>query len=97
VLIASDLAELHFDQLEGFSLPSGSRWAFRQRANRSEVLIDTVRRFKGLEAGVVCLWGFDAMDAERNREIIYVGTSRAKSRLYLVGSDEACDGIECVT
>ena len=55
--------------------------------------VDTVARFKGLERAVVILWAFDGCDAERDRETLYVGMSRAKSVLYLCGSREACDRV----
>jgi superfamily I DNA and RNA helicase len=55
--------------------------------------LETVRRFKGLEADVVFLWGVDALPTSDRREILYVGISRAKSRLTLVGTGEACRGL----
>lgn len=47
--------------------------------------VDTVARFKGLERAVIILWGFDGISVEEHRETFYVGMSRAKSVLYLVG------------
>jgi hypothetical protein len=55
--------------------------------------VDTVARFKGLERAVVILWAFDGCDADRDRETLYVGMSRAKSVLFVCGSREACDRI----
>lgn len=54
------------------------------------VTVDTVRRFKGLERQVIILWGFDHANPETDREILYVGMSRATSALYLVGTQPAC-------
>lgn len=54
------------------------------------VLVETVRRFKGLEANIVFLWGIDELDPRSHREILYTGQSRAKSRLYLVGNKHSC-------
>lgn len=55
------------------------------------VRVDTVRRFKGLEADVVFLWGIDALPHAEEQEMFYVGLSRAKSRLTVVGSRASCD------
>jgi superfamily I DNA and RNA helicase len=52
--------------------------------------MDTVHRYKGLEAAVLFLWGLDELDPRNDREIIYVAFSRAKSRLYLVGREVSC-------
>ena len=52
--------------------------------------MDTVRRFKGLEASVVILWGLDGVDWERSEELLYVGMSRAKSLLVVVGTSANC-------
>ena len=56
--------------------------------------MDTVRRFKGLEASVVILWGLDGVDWERSEELLYVGMSRAKSLLVVVGTSANCAMIE---
>jgi hypothetical protein len=52
--------------------------------------VDTVARFKGLERAVTIVWEFGDCDLERDREILYVGLSRAKSLLYLCGPNEPC-------
>ena len=54
------------------------------------VLIDTIQRFKGLESPIVILWGLDTIDLSRNQELLYVGMSRAKSLLVIVGKPETC-------
>jgi superfamily I DNA/RNA helicase len=54
------------------------------------IRLETVKRFKGLEADVVFLWGIDSMPLGEQREVLYVGISRAKSRLTLVGTEEVC-------
>lgn len=54
------------------------------------VLVDTVSRFKGLEAAIVFLWGLQEVHPRIDRESLYVGFSRAKSRLYLVGAEQIC-------
>jgi DNA helicase IV len=53
------------------------------------VLVDTVKKFKGLEAQVVILWLAESLDELRDKETLYVGISRAKSRLFVVGREIA--------
>lgn len=59
----------------------GVHWAQERHRVDGVVLLDTVHRYKGLEAGIILLWGFDHLEPDTDREIIYVGLSRAKSRL----------------
>lgn len=51
--------------------------------------MDTVARFKGLEAQAVILWVDDDIVDESHLETMYVGTTRAKSLLNIVGSQKA--------
>jgi superfamily I DNA/RNA helicase len=53
-------------------------------------LIDTIQRFKGLESPIVFLCGLDAIDLSRRHELLYVGMSRAKSLLVIVGQTKTC-------
>lgn len=55
--------------------------------------VDTVARFKGLERAVIICWAFDSCDVDRDRETLYVGMSRAKSALFVCGTNEACDRV----
>ena len=57
---------------------------------KSTVLIDTIQRFKGLESPIVILWGLDTIDLSQRQELLYVGMSRAKSLLVIVGSAATC-------
>ncbi|MCD6051704.1 MAG: hypothetical protein K0Q55_3113 [Verrucomicrobia bacterium] len=50
------------------------------------VLVDTVARFKGLEAQVVLLWLGDEVVTDGMWETMYVGATRAKTLLIIVGS-----------
>ena len=50
-----------------------------------KVRVSTVRRFKGLEATAVILWGLNEVEEIFSTEISYVGISRAKSLCYIVG------------
>lgn len=57
-------------------------------------MMDPVRRFKGLEAPIVILWGIDGIDWERCDELLYVGMSRAKSLLVVVGTNASYAKVE---
>jgi len=53
-----------------------------QVAEPGKVLVDSVRRFKGLERPVIVLTGIDDLEPEDEKSRLYVGLSRA--RVYLV-------------
>ena len=90
VLICGEPKATFYDALQGRPLPRGSAWVVEGAAADAGVRLDTVRRFKGLEADVVFLWGLDALPSRDQDEILYVGISRAKSRLVVVGTSESC-------
>ena len=56
------------------------------------VVIDTVRRFKGLERPVILL-AFRSSDRLES-EYAYVGTSRASSHLVIAGEREVLDWLQ---
>jgi hypothetical protein len=62
---------------------------FEVHAQPKRVLVDTVARFKGLEAQAVIFWVGDEIINEENWETVYVGATRAKSLLNVVGSVKA--------
>jgi hypothetical protein len=64
---------------------AGITWAIEVHGRKRQVLIDTVARFKGLEAQAVVLWIGDELVNEEQWETIYVGATRAKSLLTIVG------------
>ena len=90
VLVCGEPKEQFYQAIERTPLPRGCRWVVEGAAADRGVRLETVRRFKGLEADIVYLWGADCLPARDQREMLYVGTSRAKSRLIVVGSEEAC-------
>lgn len=65
---------------------AGQAGKYRLSANPSgtAVLIESVWRFKGLERSVVIL--AEAEEIGNNRQSLYVGATRAKLRLSIVGS-----------
>lgn len=94
VLGASGGIRDFFPSLRREALPSGVTWVEKTHGGDSAILVDTVARFKGLESTVVFLWVGADVDAEVHRGLIYVGTSRAKGRLFLVGTAAACKVVE---
>ena len=53
----------------------------------------TVFKFKGMESHVVVLTDLDKLDTPRDRRRAYVGMSRAKYALYVLGAKDALDTI----
>jgi superfamily I DNA/RNA helicase len=60
-----------------------------------EVFVTTVRKFKGLERPVIVLAEIDSrMDTGQIEEIMYVGTSRAKTHLILLVSESIGEAVK---
>ena len=57
------------------------------------MLVDTVGRFKGLEAQAVILWLGDETVAAEEWKVVYVGTTCDKFLLYVVGSTRALSAL----
>lgn len=86
VLIARKPKAYVYGQLRANSIHGGVAWAIEDHRRTRSVLVDTVARYKGLEAQAVVLWlGDDVIDAEQ-WETVYVGATRAKSLLCVIGS-----------
>jgi hypothetical protein len=79
--------------LRALPLPKPARWAREARPSPGVVGLDTVQRFKGLEAAIVILWALSGLDHDQHREVFYVGMSRAKSVLFLVGTSTDCEAV----
>lgn len=73
---------------------AGVEWSFEVHGHSKKVLIDTVARFKGLEAQAVVLWVGDEIVEEKSWETAYVGVTRAKTLLAVVGSHKAVNAIK---
>lgn len=54
--------------------------------NQTSIIADTVRRFKGLESKVVIL--LLSSDLVRSEELLYVGLSRARTQLTVIGIEK---------
>ena len=57
------------------------------------LIVDTVNRFKGLEATILFMWGLDTIDLAKSKELLYVGFSRAKAFLIVVGNRATCNAL----
>ncbi len=94
VLVCGEPKADYYAALKGLPLPARGVWEFEGSAVSGNLRVDTVRRFKGLEADLVFLWGVDRIPSSEVRELLYVGTSRAKSHLTIVGTREACERVQ---
>ena len=83
-----------YAELRRLPLPKPARWLEEGVRSERTVLMDTVGRFKGLEASVVILWGLGGVDWESEEELLYVGMSRAKSLLVVVGTSATCASVQ---
>ncbi|MES2784723.1 MAG: AAA family ATPase [Pseudomonadota bacterium] len=92
VLLAKRPKQALYDLLSGHRLPGGVDWSFERRVPGT-ILVDTVARFKGLESAVVMLWPGDEVASAEQGEMVYVGTSRAKYLMHVVGTAKACAAI----
>lgn len=85
VLIGDNLNKYKkYEMLREFTLPNGTTWSIENGFKINNVLVDTVKRFKGLEADIVIVWGLPGFESNELREVLYVGSSRAKSELIIV-------------
>ena len=89
VLVGRRPKDLVYDLLRQRTEMSGVQWSFEAHGRNKYVLVDTISRFKGLEAQAIILWIGDYVDDESNVELLYVGTTRAKSLLNIVCSTSA--------
>ena len=61
-------------------------------AGQPGLTVDTIHRFKGLEADAVVVW-LDKVDGIEDRALAYVGMSRARALLLLVGPSAVKDAL----
>jgi hypothetical protein len=87
VLIAGRDKESSFHNLSSNADGHGIKVVFGNHGRRlNQILVDSVHRYKGLESNAVILWLGDQVLESNERELIYVGISRAKSLLTIVAS-----------
>jgi hypothetical protein len=92
VLLAKRPKAALYELLGRYRLPGKADWSFERRVPGT-ILVDTVARFKGLESPVVILWIGEEVTAAEEGDTVYVGTSRAKYLMHVVGSTKACAGL----
>src|SRR5262249_25271769 len=85
VIVPSCNHKMFYELLREKPLPKPMRWAIEDYNVSNAIRVDTAQRFKGLEAAIVYLWGADELDREKDKELLYVTLTRAKSRIFLVG------------
>lgn len=90
VLGATMSTRSFYEELRALPIGSGVSWAEETHRQAQTVLLESVARFKGLERALIFLWLDDDFDIKAHQELLYVGMSRAKSRLFLVSSTAAC-------
>ncbi len=93
VLVAKRPKRLPYELLTQRSAIVDVEWAFEVHGNAKCVLVDTVARFKGLEAQAVVLWIGDEVVEAKQWETVYVGATRAKTLLAIVGSKNALQAV----
>jgi hypothetical protein len=93
LILSNDQKTDYYEAIRHLPLPTPNKWLEEGWQTKETILLDTVARFKGLEAPIVFLWGLDGMSIEKNREQLYVGLSRAKSLLLVCGTPEICRAI----
>ena len=94
ILIADRVRRRQYQEaLNKFKLPKNRFWGGVDDRSSRCVTVETVARFKGLEAVVLVLWGLDLLANDERTETLYVGISRAKSVLYLCGSKSNCEAV----
>jgi len=95
VLVADALHKAdYYAALLWLPLPKPATWLEEGVRRKTTVLIDTIQRFKGLESPIVILWGLDTLDLSQRKKLLYVGMSRAKSLLVVVGRTDICAALK---
>jgi hypothetical protein len=59
-------------------------WAYKEFSPASKVLVETEKRFKGLESKIIFLWILD--EESISDKLLYVSISRARFRLWVIGT-----------
>lgn len=88
ILVAKIRIDYLFGLLQAHRITGSIGWT-ETPGSTKDVFVDTVKRFKGLESQAAILWLGDEKTEENSSEIVYVGTTRAKFSLTVVGSSRA--------
>jgi superfamily I DNA and RNA helicase len=88
ILVGDSLTKKEkYEHISKLQLPFGNKWSVENGIKNSHVLIDTIKRFKGLESEIVIIWGLPSKSSGELTEVLYVGSSRAKSELIIIGNE----------
>lgn len=68
-------------------------WAFKEFLPSKKVLVETAKRFKGLESKLILLWVVD--QEEVDEKLLYVSISRARLRLWVISNKTIIDSLNC--
>ena len=63
-------------------------------AKSNDIVWETIHGFKGLEASTVILVGVEELEDEQMRQLMYVGGSRARTRLIWLLPDDCSDAVQ---
>lgn len=94
VLVAKRPKGFLYELLMERAETAGVEWTLEAHGKAKCVLVDTVARFKGLEGHAVVLWVGDEVVDEAHWETMYVGITRAKSLLNIVGSPKVIRALQ---
>lgn len=83
VLIVSSDYSMAVSLLKGTK--NSKIWAFKDFEPKKHVLVETAKRFKGLESKVVFFWITDPISIDE--KLLYVSISRARLRLWIIGNE----------
>lgn len=86
VLIGATNKKLYYWALTSKPIPSPAQWSEEEHFNPNGIVVDTIKRFKGMERDVIILWINE--ETVQDDALLYVGVSRAKSALFVVGNAE---------
>jgi len=86
VLLAKESKNYAYELLADAAKNTSIKFKFSDHSSSSGILVETVSRFKGLESHAAVLWVGDEVVNEEKKETMYVGVTRAKSLLVVVGS-----------
>jgi hypothetical protein len=89
VLVVRDQKQPIYEALRAKPLPRGVQWVSNVTERDTPSWSTLFSRFNGLEACIVFLCGMETVSEELDGELAYVGISRAKSRIILIGSKHA--------
>ncbi len=78
------MGQFHEAQLLLENTKNNHLWAFKEFCPASKVLVETEKRFKGLESKIIFLWIID--EEAISDKLLYVSISRARFRLWVIGT-----------